>query len=873
MIEEIQEPCQAQNPKDAQSLQDAQGLQGLQGKQDAQGLQGVQGAQSAQGNSQDHTQNPEALKLLSRLNEQQKKAVIHFGQPLVVFAGAGSGKTRVITTKIAWCIKALGMKPWSVLAVTFTNKACKEMQERVWNLVPDIDPHDLCIRTFHGFGAMVLRRFGDRIGLNSNFKIYDEDDSLALLARIFPDEKRTDLVPISKRISLCKDRTVMPEETRNDRDASFYRHYQQYQEALLHTGNVDFADLIARTTELLDSNPDIMDWCHRRFKAVLVDEYQDSNAAQCELLKRIVGPDCSVCVVGDDDQSIYRFRGAEVRNILSFNDYFPNAKVIKLEQNYRSTSSIISLAASIIEHNKARAGKRLWTAREEGDKPHLTFVDSDSAEASYVAKVLQGDGKYDSSAVLYRTNAQSAAFESMFSKMQIPYKVVGALRFYEREEVKDVVAHIALLLNPREPVSFARIINKPSRKVGGATINKLIEASSEFNGDMIVTCRDFIKSKPSMASAGIASFLNAYDRTLAMIGIADNSDVIKSIITSFGLDSYYARRDEKEENIDNKRLKNLEQVVNIISEQENYQNGADGLNAFIEESMLDPSMMASDENRKAGGVTLITMHNTKGLEFDRVFIVGVEAGILPSMKSEGEADIEEERRIFYVAVTRARNELYILSCKQRMMWGRLQNQIPSQFLDDIPSNLINQTNSPESPLLGASSFYRRGLPDFPSDMTGADFGSRKSFGGYWKQPGYGKYGESVRRSPGSVRFGNGGHEGLASGYRPYQPTPRPEVPSALLTRRRPPVQNAASFSTHETAKRNAKSTDAINPEPGEHEAPAQDFIQGDRIESDIYGKGEVTAVREFGKRKIYDVKFDDGRRASFVAGKAKLSRA
>lgn len=860
MIEEIQEPCQPQNMHNAQS------------------------AHNAPDNSQDFARNPEAIKLLSKLNAQQKKAVTHFGQPLVVFAGAGSGKTRVITTKIAWCIKVLGLKPWSVLAVTFTNKACKEMQERVWNLVPDIDPHDLCIKTFHSFGAMVLRRFGDRIGLNSNFKIYDEDDSLALLAQIFPEEKRTDLVPISKRISLCKDRMVTPEETRNDRDASFYKHYQQYQEALLHTGNVDFADLIARTTELIDSSPDVRDWCHRRFKAVLVDEYQDSNAAQCELLKRIVGPDCSVCVVGDDDQSIYRFRGAEVRNILSFNDYFPNAKVIKLEQNYRSTSSIISLAAAIIEHNKARASKRLWTAREEGDKPHLTFVDSDFAEASYVAKILQGDGKYDSSAVLYRTNAQSAAFETMFSKMQIPYKLIGALRFYEREEVKDIVAHIALLLNPREPVSFARIINKPSRKVGGATIEKLIEASSAFNGDMIMTCRDFIKSKPSMASAGIAGFLNAYDKTLAMIGMSSNSDVIKSIITSFGLDSYYAKRDEKEENIDNKRLKNLEQVVNIISEQENYQNGVDGLNAFIEESMLDPSMMATDENRKAGGVTLITMHNTKGLEFDRVFIVGVEEGILPSMKSEGEADIEEERRIFYVAVTRARNELYILSCKQRKMWGRFQNQIPSQFLDDIPSNLINRTNSPDSPLLGASSFYRRGLPDFPSDMTGDDFGSRKRFGGYWKQPGHENHGEAVRRSPDSMHFGNGGHGSLTSGYRPYQPyqpyqpTPKPGVPSALLSRRKPPVQNEASFSTHEEskhedAKLNSKSTEAISQGLNEHEATAQDFIQGDRIESDIYGKGEVTAVREFGKRKIYDVKFDDGRRASFVAGKAKLSKA
>ncbi|MCK9331477.1 MAG: ATP-dependent helicase, partial [Candidatus Cloacimonetes bacterium] len=284
--------------------------------------------------------NPEAVRLLSSLNDQQKKAVVANGKPLVVFAGAGSGKTRVITTKIVWCIKILGIPSWKILAVTFTNKACNEMKDRIQKMLPETNPKDLCIKTFHSFGAMVLHRFGDRIGLNSSFKIYDEDDSLALLAQIFPDVKRTDLNPYAKKISLLKDKMISPAQVRGDRDPELYKYYNRYEEALRHTGNVDFADLIIRTIELIDKDSEVQQWLHNRFKVVLVDEYQDSNAAQCELLKRVAGPDCFVCVVGDDDQSIYKFRGADVHNILSFGEYFPGAQVIKLEQNYRSTSSI-----------------------------------------------------------------------------------------------------------------------------------------------------------------------------------------------------------------------------------------------------------------------------------------------------------------------------------------------------------------------------------------------------------------------------------------------------------------------------------------------------------------------------------------------------
>ncbi|MFA7189059.1 MAG: UvrD-helicase domain-containing protein [Sphaerochaetaceae bacterium] len=777
-----------------------------------------------------YNDNPEAVRLLSSLNDQQKKAVVANGKPLVVFAGAGSGKTRVITTKIVWCIKILGIPSWKILAVTFTNKACNEMKDRIQKMLPETNPKDLCIKTFHSFGAMVLHRFGDRIGLNSSFKIYDEDDSLALLAQIFPSDKRSDLSPYAKKISLLKDKMISPEQVRIGKDPELYKYYSRYEEALRHTGNVDFADLILRTIELIDKDREVQQWLHNRFKVVLVDEYQDSNAAQCELLKRVAGPDCFVCVVGDDDQSIYKFRGADVHNILSFGEYFPGAQVIKLEQNYRSTSSIIALAASVIGLNKARAPKKIWTAREEGRIPELTYVDSDYSEAYYIATILQRDGKYDSSAVLYRTNAQSATFESTFNKLRIPYRLVGALRFYEREEVKDVIAHVALLLNPRDSVSFQRIVNKPLRGIGPTSMTAILEASDNYGGDLLVTCRNILNGTDATrisGTKGLQAFVVAYEKVLAMIGTTDNSEVARSIVSEFGIQAYYKDRDTKEKNIDNKREKNIEQIVNIIAEQESYRDGIEGLSAFMEEAALDPAQMATDQARSQTGVTLITMHNTKGLEFDRVFISGMEEGIFPSSRSETEDDLEEERRLFYVAITRARNELYIFSCSQRRMWGRTQFQIPSQFLDEIPKDLIKVNSNKNGAIDGTTSGFAKKSFDF-SPQKSFDFSPRKTF----------DFNQSS-----------------------YHPTPKPKTPSALLSRFNPSPYRGPSYASVKSAPAAAPSDSSEQP-----------MFEGDIVSNSTYGQGSITSVRDFGKKKIYDVKFDDGRRASFVAGKGSIRK-
>lgn len=783
--------------------------------------------------------NAEAEKLLSSLNEPQRKAVVSNDKPLVVFAGAGSGKTRVITTKIAWCIQILGIPSWKILAVTFTNKACNEMKDRIQKMLPSIQPEDLCIKTFHSFGAMVLRRYGERLGLNKNFKIYDEDDSLALLCQIFPNEKRTDLNPIAKRISICKDKMIMPEQTRDGNNNDFYNHYKKYQQVILNTGNVDFADLITRTIELIDKDDEVRQWLHNRFKVVLVDEYQDSNAAQCELLKRVAGPNCFVCVVGDDDQSIYRFRGAEVRNILSFGEYFPGAQIIKLEQNYRSTSNIINLASHVIEQNKSRAPKKIWTDREQGSMPRLIYVDSDYSEASYIAQILLKDGHVDSSAVLYRTNAQSATFESVFNKLRIPYKLVGALRFYDREEVKDVIAHLSMLMNPKDSVSFSRIINKPLRGIGMTSVEKLLEASDNYQGDLIVTCKNVINGTDPLrisGTKGLKDFISAYEKVSSMIGIQDNIDVSKAIIEDFGIGRYYAERDVKEKNIDSKRVKNIEQIVNIISERDDFRNGIEGFNTFIEEASLDPTMMGSDENRNKTGVSLITMHNTKGLEFDRVFISGMEEGIFPSSRSESDEDIEEERRLFYVSITRARNELYLFSCKQRKLWGRTEYQAPSRFLREIPDELIasNKEDKNDS-IMGMGSPYG-GLGSTP-------YQARTARNGF----------KLTNPSAGSYR-----HEARSS----YKPTFKPSGPTTLLSR---------GYRHSEGSPGNFQTGKASEPSSIDNQMEPE-FVEGDIVIKDIYGQGVITAVRAFGARKIYDVKFDDGRRASFVAGKANLKK-
>ncbi len=636
---------------------------------------------------------PDINALLAQLNGPQRDAVLENSRPLLVLAGAGSGKTRVITTKIAYAIEELQIPPYQILAVTFTNKAANEMKERVVDMLDGrSDAGEAVIRTFHSFGAWLLRRFGSEIGLAQNFTIYDDEDSLSLLASCYPSQKKGDLKPVMNAISYMKDRGLGPEDrlpfqSPND---SFRSMFARYEERLGEVGNVDFADLISLSCTLLKKSENVRSYIHRRFAMILVDEYQDTNAAQFALLRLLVGPSTFICVVGDDDQSIYRFRGAEVANILSFPSHFSNTRTIKLEQNYRSTEAILEVANSVIRRNKGRHPKRLWTEQKIGGKPTLYYVQDERDEVERVARILRSDRRWDSSAVLYRTNAQSQAFETGFKRLGIPYKVVGALQFFDREEVKDGLALLYLLSNSRDEVSFRRIINKPARAIGPAAIEKILAYSAEAEGNLLtmlaLACdRGALGPK---AAEGVRPLMAAFREAHRLLEAGRLVELTTHLLKESGLLAHFEGEDKKNGTF---RAQNLEQLVNAIGQVE---QSLDGFLGFLEQLALDRTTLADHDPSQEAGVTLITMHNTKGLEFDRVFVVGMEQGLFPGRNGKRDEDLEEERRTFYVALTRAKRELYLLSAKRRMLWGKTTIQEPSEFLDEIAEGLLSIIGTP-----------------------------------------------------------------------------------------------------------------------------------------------------------------------------------
>jgi DNA helicase-2/ATP-dependent DNA helicase PcrA len=454
---------------------------------------------------------------LAALNDEQREAVLHTGKPLLILAGAGSGKTRVITTKIAHLIRERGMNPWSILAVTFTNKAAREMAEQA-RLI-EARAADAMLRTFHSFGAWFLRLNGSLAGLDPAFVIYDDDDMAALLATLMDQAPRAELKLTAHKIARAKDYFLSPDSPELDlidHRKSFRRLYARYEEKLAQIGNVDFGDLIKKPVEILRNNPATAERFRGRFQVIMVDEYQDANIAQFELLKELCGPDTYLCVVGDDDQSIYRFRGAEVRNILEFPERFPGTEIVRLERNYRSTAPILRAASSVVDHNQGRLGKKLRAERGEGRAPVLAFLPDQDEEAVFCAELIEnsrkkgagGQAGYADWAVLYRTNAQSLGFETEFLRRQIPYRVVGSLKFYEREEVKDALALLSFLVNPRDEVAFRRVVNKPSRGVGPATVDRITAeaAAAEEAGDLAEAARRLLPELPAKARAGLEAF-------------------------------------------------------------------------------------------------------------------------------------------------------------------------------------------------------------------------------------------------------------------------------------------------------------------------------------------------------------------------------
>lgn len=619
---------------------------------------------------------------LLELNDVQRQAVEHEGSPLLILAGAGSGKTRVITTKIAYLIDQKGIDPASVLAVTFTNKAAREMKDRVMNLVPDASR--TLIRTFHSFGAWLLRRNSGALSLNRNFSIYDDEDMITLLHTIFGKKKRNDLKPYARYISLAKDYALGPEDDllQISPDPQFPEIYKAYEDKIRTLGNTDFGDLILRPVELLDNFSEIRQRLHQRFRVILVDEYQDSNVAQFELLKRLYGEETYLCVVGDDDQSIYKFRGAEVKNILQFPEIFDGTTIVRLEENYRSTQYILSVASAVVANNSGRLGKKLWTRKLEGNKVTVRFFETQEQEVEYCAGQLTPD-TFGKTAILYRTNAQSRAFEIYFSRHNIPYRLVGTLSFYNREEIKDALSLLTLFVNRHDELAFRRVINKPARGIGSSSLNKILSYLPRSGGDTIEACKYAEADLSGKAAKGVSGFLRIIARLEATVETLPLGGFVHRVVNESGLFDYHMNQDKVS---NTQKTKNLEELSGAAGE---FPNGKEGLIEFLETIELDRASIDQNQVSDEERVTLITMHNTKGLEFDRVFITGLEEGIFPGYQNDQEEDVEEERRIFYVSLTRAKEELYLTSCRTRKIWGRTIRLTPSRFLDEIPTDLID----------------------------------------------------------------------------------------------------------------------------------------------------------------------------------------
>ncbi|NLY49023.1 MAG: DNA helicase PcrA [Clostridiales bacterium] len=656
------------------------------------------------------------MNILDDLNPEQKKAVMHDKGPLLILAGAGSGKTRVLTYRAAYLIEHRNVNPWNILAVTFTNKAAREMKERIDRLV-GYGSENIWVSTFHSTCVRILRRFIDRIGYERSFSIYDDDDSRALMRDVCKyldiDTKRIPEKSILNAISRAKDELIGPEEFEKNtgRDYMLKKQaeaYYEYQKRLKASNALDFDDLIFKTVELFMTDESALAYYQNRFQYIMVDEYQDTNTAQFRLIQLLASGvneygerEYNLCVVGDDDQSIYKFRGANIQNILSFERAFPNTKVIKLEQNYRSTKSILSAANEVIANNIGRKPKTLWTANEQGEPVTYTLFDTDMDEAESVTGEIKrmvdnNQARYNDFAILYRTNAQSRMFEEKLIRKNIPYKIIGSVNFYARKEIKDLLAYMKTIDNGLDNIAVKRIINVPRRGIGAATIEK-VDAYAINNGmsfyDALVRCEQIPGLERSCAK--IMSFVSIIEGLRSRL-YQENYNLTELIDDILDATGYLKELEEEGSDEARERIANIDELVNKLVTYADEAEEAPTLSGFLEEVALVSDIDSFDESEDY--LVLMTLHSAKGLEFPYVYICGMEEGIFPSymaMYSDNPQDeIEEERRLCYVGITRARKRLSLTAARQRMMRGDISFNKPSRFIKEIPEHLL-KINMPD----------------------------------------------------------------------------------------------------------------------------------------------------------------------------------
>ena len=643
------------------------------------------------------------MSIYDKLNEPQREAVYHTDGPLLILAGAGSGKTRVLTHRIAYLIEERNVNPWNILAITFTNKAAGEMRERVDSLV-GFGSESIWVSTFHSMCVRILRRFIDRLGYDNRFTIYDTDDQKTLMKEVCKkvaiDTKVFKERSLMSAISSAKNELILPDEFELNAGGDFAKLkiakvYREYEAQLKANNALDFDDLLVKTVQLLQTQPDVLENYQERFRYIMVDEYQDTNTVQFQLVRLLAGKYRNLCVVGDDDQSIYKFRGANIRNILDFEHEFSDACVIKLEQNYRSTGNILNAANRVIANNKGRKEKTLWTANGEGELVHLRQFDTGYDEADFIAedikKEVRAGASYNDHAVLYRTNAQSRLLEEKFVAMNVPYKIVGGVNFYARREIKDLLAYLKTIDNGMDDIAVRRIINVPKRGIGLTTINRIQESAAERGlGFYETLMAPELIPGIGRSAAKLDSFAALIEYFKGLTGQMSITDLLREVIEKTG---YMESLDSEDKEDAQARKENIDELINKAAAYEEAAEDRDEpatLSAFLEEVALVADIDSLDEEQDY--VVLMTLHSAKGLEFPHVYLAGMEDGLFPSymtITSDDRDDLEEERRLCYVGITRAEQELTLTCARRRMVRGETQYNKISRFIKEIPAELLD----------------------------------------------------------------------------------------------------------------------------------------------------------------------------------------
>ena len=761
--------------------------------------------------------------ILQSLNPVQKEAASCTEGPLLILAGAGSGKTRVLTHRIAYLIEEKGVNPWNIMAITFTNKAAQEMRDRVDRLV-EFGAESIWVATFHSSCVRILRRYIDRLGYDNHFTIYDTDDQKSVIRKAVKeldlDPKQYREGPLLGVISAAKNEMIEPQDFETQAGGDFRmcqeaKIYKAYQKTLIDNNAVDFDDLLLLTVRLLRENRDILEAYQERLRYIMVDEYQDTNSVQFELIRLLSGKYHNLCVVGDDDQSIYKFRGADITNILSFEETFPGAKVVKLEQNYRSTNNILEAANSVIANNAHRKEKHLWSENGEGKEVSFIHYETAYGEAEDVIDKIQtsvhmGKHQYQDCAILYRTNAQSRAFEEKCIKKSVPYRLVGGVNFYQRQEIKDILAYLKTIDSGRDDLSVTRIVNVPKRGIGQVTLNKLAVYASE-HGMRLFQAMEQVEQISGIGKAAdkIKGFVNQIMVFRALAKELDAAELIESILEQTG---YLEELEKLEEDKAQAKQENLEEFQNKAADYyANHDEAA--LTDFLEEVALVADIDNMDS--EADSLTLMTLHSAKGLEFPVVYMTGMEEGLFPSymsMNSGDPGDIEEERRLCYVGITRAMQQLTLTAAKQRMVHGNIQYSAISRFVKELPQEKLDWKEETFGGL------FKKGPSMTANSLSDSLFGGSSSMSS----------GSSFSASQGSQTAKKTNYDNVFD------------------------LKYAKAFSS---------------PKPD-----SLDYKEGDRVSHIKFGRGTVLAVEDMKKDYQVTVEFDTAGVKKLFAGFAKLKK-